>query len=159
MVMLLPAGLNVWIVHSRVHRPVAMCDVTNVPPSSARVAGAFPFVLWVCIVLAGRMIAYNRFEFDRQTQRPVLYLLISCVPTQSKQPRWRSCVSLTMITGGLLFLSEAINCYCHEAFWFKEAPRFPAIVFTFTIRPKVILPGETRAWLVWSLKVPCVSIL
>jgi hypothetical protein len=159
MVMLLLACLNVGNVHSRVHRPVAMCNVTNVAPSSAGVAGAFPFVLWLCIVLAGRMIAYNRFQFDRQTQRPVLYFLISCVPTQSEQARWHSCVSLTMITGGLLFLSGATNCYWHEASSFKEASRFPTIVFTFTIRPKVILAGETRMWLVWSLIVPRVSIL
>ena len=85
MVMLLLAGLNVGNVHSRVHRPVAMCNVTNVAPSSAGVAGAFPFVLWLCIVLAGRMIAYNWFDCDRQPQRPIINFMTSCVPNQSEE--------------------------------------------------------------------------
>jgi hypothetical protein len=85
MLMLLLAGLNVWIFHSGVYRRVATWDVASVPPRAARVAGALSLVLWVCIVLSGRMIAYNWFDCDRQPQRPIINYLTSCVPTESEE--------------------------------------------------------------------------
>jgi hypothetical protein len=85
MFMLLLAGLNVWIFHSGVYRRVATWDVASVPPRAARVAGAVSLVLWICIVLSGRMIAYNWFDCDRQPQRPIINFLTSCVPTQSEE--------------------------------------------------------------------------
>ena len=85
MVMLLLAGLNVWIFHSGVYRRVATWDVASAPPRAARVAGALSLVLWVCIVLSGRMIAYNWFDCDRQPQRPIVNFLTSCVPGQSEE--------------------------------------------------------------------------
>ena len=84
MIMLLLAGLNVWIFHSGVYRRVASWDVNTVPPRAARVAGTLSLVLWVCIVLSGRMIAYNWFDCDRQPQRPIVNFLTSCVPTASE---------------------------------------------------------------------------
>src|SRR5579863_6423786 len=84
MIMLLLAGLNVWIFHSGVYRRVTRWDVDNVPPKAARVAGALSLVLWVCIVLSGRMIAYNWFDCDRQPQPAIINLLTSCVPTQAE---------------------------------------------------------------------------
>jgi hypothetical protein len=48
------------------------------------------------------------------------------------------------ITGGLLFLSEAIKCYHHDAFWLKMVFLFLAIVFTFTIQRSVIMAAETQ---------------
>jgi hypothetical protein len=84
MIMLLLAGLNVWIFHSGVYRRVATWDAASVPPRAARVAGALSLVLWVCIVLSGRMIAYNWFDCDHQPQRPIINFLTSCVPTQSE---------------------------------------------------------------------------
>ena len=80
MILLLLAGLNVWIFHSGVYRGVATWDLNTAPPRAARVAGALSIVLWVCIVLSGRMIAYNWFDCDRQPQRPIINYLTSCVP-------------------------------------------------------------------------------
>ena len=75
------------------------------------------------------------------------------------QPWLIGSLLLMGVTGGLLFLSEAIKCYYHEAFWFKMASLFLAIVFTFTIQRKVILVGETRPRAVWNKVVALVSIL
>ena len=75
------------------------------------------------------------------------------------QPWLIGSLLLMMTTGGLLFLSEAIKCYYHEAFWFKMASLFLAIVFTFTIQRKAIMAGETRLKPVWSKVVALVSIL
>src|SRR2546430_6120987 len=81
MILLLLAGLNVWIFHSGVYRGVATWDLNTAPLRAARVAGALSIVLWVCIVLSGRMIAYNWFDCDRQPQRPIINYLTSCVPS------------------------------------------------------------------------------
>ena len=83
-VMLLLAGLNVWIFHSRVYRRVAAWDLDAAPPRAARVAGALSLVLWVGIIVSGRMIAYNWFDCDRQPQPAIINFLTSCVPVESE---------------------------------------------------------------------------
>ena len=83
MIMLLLAGLNVWIFHSGVYQRVTKWDLDKITPRAARVAGALSLVLWVCIVLSGRMIAYNWFDCDRQPQPAIINLLTSCVPGQA----------------------------------------------------------------------------
>jgi hypothetical protein len=84
MLLLLLAGLNVWIFHSRVFPRIAAWDVDGVPPRAARVAGAFSLVLWIGIVFSGRMIAYNWFDCDRQPQPAIINFLTSCVATESE---------------------------------------------------------------------------
>ena len=75
------------------------------------------------------------------------------------QPWLVGSLLLMIITGSLLFLSEAMKCYYHEAFWFKMTSLFLAIVFTFTIQRKVIAAGETRLRPVWSKVVALVSVI
>jgi hypothetical protein len=75
------------------------------------------------------------------------------------QPWLLGSLLLMVITGGLLFLSESIKLYYHEAFWFKMSSLFLAIVFTFTIQRKVIMAGETQLRPVWSKIVAVVSVL
>jgi hypothetical protein len=38
-------------------------------------------VLWAIVVVAGRMIAYNWFDCDKQPQRPIVNALAGCVVT------------------------------------------------------------------------------
>jgi uncharacterized protein YacL len=84
MILLLLAGLNVWVFHSRVYpKVVAEWDGEGVPPRAARRAGAFSLVLWISIVVSGRMIAYNWFDCDRQPQPAIINFLTSCEPTES----------------------------------------------------------------------------
>ena len=75
------------------------------------------------------------------------------------QPWLIGSLFLMFVTGGLLFLSEATKCYYHEAFWFKMASLFLAIVFTFTIQRKAIMASETRLEPVWSKVVAVVSVM
>jgi hypothetical protein len=82
MVLLLLAGLNVWIFHSRVYPKVATWDSDTVPPRPARVAGALSLALWIGVVASGRMIAYNWFDCDRQPQPAIINFLTSCEPTE-----------------------------------------------------------------------------
>ena len=78
-VMLILAGLNVLIFHSGIYRRVADWDLDAVAPRPARVAGALSLVLWVLIVLSGRMIAYNWFDCYKP-QSALITLLAGCVP-------------------------------------------------------------------------------
>ncbi len=63
-----------------------------------------------------------------------------------------------IITGTLLFTSEAIKCYYHAAFWMKMASLFLAIVFTFTVQRKVTIGDEARMSPIWSKVVAVVSV-
>jgi hypothetical protein len=46
-------------------------------------------------------------------------------------------VTLMILTGIPLFLSEAIKCYYSQAFWVKIITLVPAVVFALTIRRRV----------------------
>jgi len=85
MLLLVLAGLNVLIFHSRVFPSIATWDADATPPRTARIAGALSLVLWIGIVFSGRMIAYNWFDCDRQPQPAIINFLTSCVPTESEQ--------------------------------------------------------------------------
>lgn len=84
MLMLMLAGINVSIFHSRVYRRVETWDLDAAPPIAARVAGAFSLALWVGVIFSGRMIAYNWFDCDKQPQPAIINFLTSCIPTESE---------------------------------------------------------------------------
>jgi hypothetical protein len=84
MLLLVLAGLNVWLFHSRVYPKVVASNVDGLPPRAARIAGALSLTLWVCIVFSGRMIAYNWFDCDRQPQPAIVNLLTSCDASESE---------------------------------------------------------------------------
>ena len=81
MILLVLAGLNVWFFHSGIYKRIADWDFYAIPPKAARVAGGISLFLWACIVVSGRMIAYNWFDCDRQPQAAIINFLTSCVPT------------------------------------------------------------------------------
>jgi len=58
MIMLLLAGLNVLLFNVTLGRRLAEWDASPRTPSGAKAAGIASLVLWVCIVAAGRGIAY-----------------------------------------------------------------------------------------------------
>lgn len=78
-VALILAGLNAFVFHSTIDKRVAEWDLAPVPPPAARRAGAASLVLWGIIVVAGRMIAYNWFDCDKQPQPPIVNTLAGCV--------------------------------------------------------------------------------
>jgi hypothetical protein len=75
------------------------------------------------------------------------------------QPWLIGSLILMITTGSLLFMSEAIKCYYHSAFWLKMASLFLAVVFTLTVHRKVTIADETRVRPVWNKVVALVSIL
>ena len=82
MVMLVLAGINVWVFHKTVDRRRAEWDSDPVPPRGARVGGGVALVLWAILIMLGRMIPYQVYWFDcnKQPQPAILNLLAGCVP-------------------------------------------------------------------------------
>ena len=65
MVMLLLAGLNVWVFHRGAWRWVSQWDLGVTTPTRAKAAGLLSLILWACIIFSGRMIAYNWFDCNK----------------------------------------------------------------------------------------------
>lgn len=51
-----------------------------------------------------------------------------------------------IVTGVLLFLSEAIKCYYSPPFWLKMLFLAMAILFTFTLRRRIAHSRSSRPW-------------
>ena len=51
-------------------------------------------------------------------------------------------LAVMLVTGLLLFSSEAVKCYYSFAFWFKMTSLTLAIIFTFTVRQRVTLMDD-----------------
>ena len=63
MATLVLALLNTWLFHRTVYRRIDDWDRDAVPPRAARLAGGLSLVLWVVIIAAGRMMAYQDYWF------------------------------------------------------------------------------------------------
>ena len=67
--------------------------------------------------------------------------------SRDAQP-WLMGSLVVMFASGIpLFLSEAIKCYYHAAFWIKMTSLLLAILFTFTVRRKVAAAGQPKVLL------------
>lgn len=78
MLLLVVAGLNIWLFHGRIHKKVAEWNLDASPPTSAKLAGAVSFVAWALIVISGRLIAYNWFDCDLQPQPDFVNWVADC---------------------------------------------------------------------------------
>jgi hypothetical protein len=76
--MLLLAGVNVWIFQRRVEPTMGEWDLNRLTPRGARVAALVSLVLWAGIIVAGRMIAYNWFDCDIQPQSAFINWAAGC---------------------------------------------------------------------------------
>lgn len=79
LILLVLAGVNAWYFHNRTEKNIATWDASHVVPRAARMAGAVSLALWLAIVVAGRMIAYNWFDCDRQPQPTIVNWAAGCV--------------------------------------------------------------------------------
>ena len=69
--------------------------------------------------------------------------------------------SLAMMLGSgfLLFISEAVKLYYHEAFWVKMSALLLSLVFTATVQRRTALADPDRVTLIWSRAVGLISLL
>jgi hypothetical protein len=73
------------------------------------------------------------------------------------QPWFIGSLVVMLMSGLLLWTSEAVKCYYNPAFWLKMIFLFLAILFTFTVRRRVAL-AEGRVRPLWMKTVACVSL-
>ena len=64
-ILLIAAGINMWLFHKRVQRDVERWAGDEKPPPAARVSAMISLSAWAGVVVTGRMIAYNWFDCDR----------------------------------------------------------------------------------------------
>ena len=79
------------------------------------------------------------------------------------RPFMKGALVLMVLSGSILFVSEAVKCYYHTAFWFKMTALALALVFTFTWKTKVVSgpsePGTQKMTAIVSLVLwSCVGI-
>ena len=86
MIMFVLALLNIWYFHNHTERQIAAWDTAARPPRGARIAGLLSMVLWLSIVVAGRMIAYNWFDCDIQPQPAFINWAAGCVVPPADAP-------------------------------------------------------------------------
>jgi hypothetical protein len=79
LILLALAGVNAFWFHSRIWRKVGEWDRDPIPPRRARWAGGLSLLLWIGIIFAGRLIAYNWFDCDRQPQPAIVNWAAGCV--------------------------------------------------------------------------------
>jgi hypothetical protein len=72
-VLLILAGINAWVFHAGVWLQVEGWDLARTPPSRARAAGAASLALWIGVIFAGRLIAYNWFDCDKPQSAAVVW--------------------------------------------------------------------------------------
>jgi hypothetical protein len=79
LLLLVLAGINAWVFHSKIYLRLQTWDRDPVPPKQARFAGFASLALWILIIFCGRMIAYNWFDCDKQPQPRIINTLAGCV--------------------------------------------------------------------------------
>jgi hypothetical protein len=57
--LLLLAGVNAFVFHRTVNRWTTSWNDAPVPPTAARIAGLTSLVLWLGVIVAGRLFAYD----------------------------------------------------------------------------------------------------
>jgi hypothetical protein len=77
LVLLLLAAVNIWFYHRRVQRNRAFWDNAPRPPLIARACAAISLVVWLAVIVMGRMIAYNWFDCDKP-QSQFVYAMAGC---------------------------------------------------------------------------------
>ena len=65
-VLLIAAAINAWWFHRRVSKDRERWDAQEKPPLGVRLAAATSLGVWTGVIVAGRMIAYNWFDCDKQ---------------------------------------------------------------------------------------------
>lgn len=74
------------------------------------------------------------------------------------QPWFFGSLAVMLVTGSLLFLAESIKCYYSFAFWVKMTCLALAIIFTLTVKRKVVFADELHVGPLWSKAVAVISV-
>ena len=73
------AGLNILLFRTGIYRRVAQWDLARIAPRQARMAGVWSLLLWAGVVISGRMIAYDWFDYHKPEQITLVRFLSGCL--------------------------------------------------------------------------------
>ena len=76
--MIIAAGINALYFHYRVSKNRILWDSAPKPPRAVRITSGFSLSMWIGVIFAGRMIAYNWFDCDK-VQPDWVITLAGCV--------------------------------------------------------------------------------
>ena len=78
-ILLVIAGVNVFLFHSRIYTRLAEWEHDLRPPRAARIAAIVSLAAWSGVIVSGRLIAYNWFSCDIQPQPAWVNWVSGCV--------------------------------------------------------------------------------
>ena len=78
MFLIVIAGINALFFHTRMSKEAKIWDDNSSIPRSMKNSAITSLVLWSLVIISGRMIAYNWFDFNRQPQPRWINELTSC---------------------------------------------------------------------------------
>jgi hypothetical protein len=119
------------------------CENVGVGQAIRSSTWLFPVVegvhlLGLCVIGGAILLVDMRLLGLGLRRQPVAEL------ARDSQPFLIGSLMVMLITGLLLFSSEAVKCYYSAAFWFKMTSLALAIIFTFTMRQRLTLADESR---------------
>jgi uncharacterized membrane protein len=85
-VLLIAAGINALVARRAMERSVASWDTDRVPPRRIRIAGGLSLILWIGVISAGRLIAYDWFDCHQELSRFMVWAT-GCVDPLTAQGR------------------------------------------------------------------------
>jgi len=62
------AGINAFLFHRQMYKEGDSWDEGEFIPSNVKIKAVVSLVLWIFVIISGRMIAYNWFDCDKQPQ-------------------------------------------------------------------------------------------
>jgi hypothetical protein len=119
------------------------CDQTAIGVWIRESTWVFPFIevfhILALALLFGTTLAVDLRLMNAGLRRqPLSRLLVNFWPWM------QASLALILVTGVLLFLSEAMKCFGNDAFWFKMAALTLALAFHFSVFRLVASGGEER---------------
>jgi hypothetical protein len=133
------------------------CEKTAIGEAIRNSQWLFPVIesvhLLGLVVIAGAVLVVDMRLFGVGLRRQPVALL-----ARDAQPWLIGGLMVMLTTGTMLFLAEAIKCYYSAAFAVKMTSLLLAIIFTFTVRRKVVSADESRVGPLWSRLVAVVSV-
>lgn len=78
MLLVVVAGINVFVFHARTHRGALAWSHDVRLPRGARIAAVVSLVAWGSVIVAGRLIAYNWYACNKAPLPAVVVALTGC---------------------------------------------------------------------------------
>jgi uncharacterized membrane protein SirB2 len=132
------------------------CEATAVGEAIRNSLWLFPIIesvhLLALALIGGAVLIVDLRLLGLGLRQPVAQI------ARAAQPWLIGSLTVMLVTGIPLFLSESIKCYYSPPFWYKMTFLPLAITFAFTVRRKVAAADENRVGPLWGKLVALVSL-